>query len=101
MSAMCAEFGCELNTSRHNGRTYYIFALSSIAQLALLTAYLDRHPLLSAKFLDYSDWRLAHMLIRENKHLTAEGAALIRGYKSGINNSRTIYTWDHLSRPRE
>lgn len=47
LAAMCSEFGCKLNTSRHNGRTYYIFALSLVTQLILLTAYLDQHPLLS------------------------------------------------------
>lgn len=55
LTAMCTEFGCNLNTSKHNGRTYYVFALTSMAQLALLVAYLDSHPLLTTKFLDYLD----------------------------------------------
>jgi len=61
LTAMCTEFGCNplqwgnLNTFVHNGRTYYVFALTSMVQLSLLVAYLDSHPLLTSKFLDYQD----------------------------------------------
>lgn len=92
LTAMCNEFGCKLNTSNHNGRTYYIFALSSLAQLTLLVSYLDKHQLLTSKFLDYSDWRKAHILMLDRRHLIPEGADVIANLKAGMNNSRTVYT---------
>jgi hypothetical protein len=101
LTAMCDAFGCKLNTSLHGGREYFVFNISSMAQLALLVAYLDQHTLLSSKYLDYCDWRQVYLLIRDGRHLTVEGALLIAEYKSHMNNSRTVYTWDHLpTQPR-
>lgn len=61
-----------------------------------LKSYLNKYPLFSSKYLDYNDW-LKVLLFFENgqvKHkLNIESAISI---KSGINDSRTLFIWDHL-----
>ncbi|TIB67810.1 hypothetical protein E3Q23_04461 [Wallemia mellicola] len=96
MLLLCTTFKCKLNNSTHNGCIYYIMNLSSMVQLPLLVKYLDTYPLLSSKYLDYQNWRQAHILMREGQHLTPEGLDQISKLKSEMNNSRTQYTWNHL-----
>ena len=96
LTTMCNTFNCNLTTSTHSERTYFVFAISSMVQLSLLVSYLDQHPLMGSKYLDYIAWRSVYFLIRDRAHLTPEGSTLIAKYKSEINNSRTVYTWDHL-----
>ncbi|TIB37412.1 hypothetical protein E3P86_02167 [Wallemia ichthyophaga] len=55
--------------------------------------YLDTYPLLSSKYLDYQNWRQAHILMREGQHLTPEGLDQISKLKSEMNNYRTQYTY--------
>jgi hypothetical protein len=55
LTTMTKTFNCNLNTSTHSERTYYIFSISSMVQLALLVSYLDQHPLMGSKYLDYID----------------------------------------------
>jgi len=92
LSAMCLAFNCNLNLSTHGTSQYFIFCLTSIAQLKSMVEYLDRYPLLSSKFLDYSDWRKAFMLIVDRQHLTSSGIEVISKLKSGMNRGRLILT---------
>ncbi|CAG8707739.1 9726_t:CDS:2, partial [Acaulospora morrowiae] len=42
----------------------YLIRVKSLSSRSLLINYLDNYPLLSSKYLDYLDWRIAHGLGR-------------------------------------
>ena len=43
---------------RRSGASSYIIAVSSLAKLSLIIAYLDEFPLFSSKRLNYCDWKI-------------------------------------------
>lgn len=55
LAAICRFFGCNLNITTHQGRNYFVIAISSRVQLRIFVSYLNRHCLLSSKYLDYRD----------------------------------------------
>lgn len=79
------------NFPRYRVRTY------SLSSNLNLIDYLSNFPLFSSKHLDFLAWKQAVLLIRDKKHLTSEGKILLSALKSSMNNSRTIFTWNHLS----
>ena len=63
----------------------------------VLENYLNTFPLFGSKYLDYKDWLkvLEYFKAGQFKHKTyIEEIILI---KSNMNDSRTVYIWDHLN----
>jgi len=61
-----------------------------------LKAYLEKNPLFSSKYLDYNDWLKVLVFFekgRVNQKINIDSAINI---KSGINDKRTKFIWDHL-----
>ena len=85
-----------LNRSTHHGRKYWRIESTGIKKLNILVDYLDSYPLMSSKLLDYQDWRRAHQLMVEGRHLTSAGRCKIVSLKSNINNKRTCFDWNHI-----
>jgi hypothetical protein len=49
---------------------------------------LNANPLVTAKRLDFQDWKMARLLCKTKYHLTPEGKALIKKIKSDMNDGR-------------
>lgn len=78
------------------GNTYYTLTASNRNSLYVMTTYFTRCPLYSSKYLDYLCWNKAVELILRNEHYEISNLAQIDLLKSQMNNSRTVFTWDHL-----
>lgn len=89
--------GVGLNTRMQTstGKTYYIIELSSVASITILINYLNMYPLLTAKVLDYNDWRTVAERIINKTHYTQDGLAEIHTIKAAMN-VRTVFNWHHL-----
>ena len=58
--------------------------------------YLLKFPLFGTKHLDSLDWMEIVDMFDRKEHKTNEGKEKIVKIKSGMNNYRTTFTWDHL-----
>ena len=58
--------------------------------------YLLKYPLFGTKHLDSLDWMEVVDMFGRKEHNTEEGKEKIVKIKSGMNNFRTDFTWDHL-----
>ena len=58
--------------------------------------YLLQFPLFGTKHLDSLDWIEVVDMFDRKEHHTEEGKKKIVKIKSGMNNSRTDFTWNHL-----
>jgi len=58
--------------------------------------YLLQFPLFGTKYLDSLDWIKVIDIFDRKEHNTDEGKEKIVKIKSGMNNFRTEFTWDHL-----
>jgi len=58
--------------------------------------YLIKYPLFGTKYLDSMDWIEVLDIFNKNEHKTALGEERVLFLKFGMNNKRTIFTWDHL-----
>jgi len=60
--------------------------------------YLLNFPLFGTKHLDSLDWMEVVDMFDRKEHNTKEGKEKIVKIKSGMNNYRTTFTWDHLQK---
>lgn len=60
--------------------------------------YLLNFPLFGTKHLDYLDWMEVVDMFDRKEHNTREGKEKIVKIKSGMNNYRTTFIWDHLQK---
>ena len=58
--------------------------------------YLTRYPLFGTKYCDYKDWVKVVQLFKENRLNHKTNMVYVKSIKSGINDKRTIFVWDHL-----
>jgi hypothetical protein len=98
LSAIATAFGITLNTSLHHGTTYFILETMGQSTLVSLTNYLDVFPLFTSKLLNYNDFRTCLYMMLAKEHTSSIGRAKALALKSGMNNSRTFYSWDHLDK---
>ena len=76
---------------------YWRIVSTSKLSLNILIKYLSKNSLLSSKYLNYKDWEKAALLFINGTHTLVENKKIIFNLKNGMNNKRTIYTWDHLN----
>lgn len=84
-------------TQKSTKRTYYLIEISSRASIIILIDYLDHYGLLSAKLLDYLDWREAAQHIIYKTNSTHQDLAEICVLKNNMNTGRSHFNWDHLN----
>ena len=77
--------------------SYYIIRVVNQNSIKILIDYLNKHFLLSSKYLDFLDWERAFRVIVEKKHLTEEGKHIIFSAKNNMNDKRSCFNWDHLN----
>ena len=76
----------------------YSVTTNSVVNNQIIIDYLDKFPLFSSKFLNYQDFKTIVNLIIKKEHKTDAGKEKIQLIKSGMNNKRTYFNWDHLQR---
>jgi hypothetical protein len=97
MSKIANFLNSKLYITKHNlNKEYYLVRVESVKQRENLISYLDQYPLYSSKYLDYLDWRSAHILMLNNEHLTSDGINKFKTLKSKMNNNRVNFNWDNL-----
>lgn len=85
---------------RKDGRCFYLVRTSSQAGVRAAISYFKTFPLLSSKRLDFLAWAEAQGIMQAKLHHSQFGNVgfdRIRAIKGTINDSRTVYTWDHLN----
>jgi hypothetical protein len=85
----------ETKTSTPNPK-YRLRTLNLKANLILIN-YLTNFPLFSSKYLDYLVWKEVIDMIKIGEHKNENGKDKIRKLKNTINDSRTIFIWNHLN----
>jgi hypothetical protein len=60
--------------------------------------YLNKYPLFSSKYLDYKNWKEIVLLFDPRFKHTKENIELVIKNKNSMNNNRTNFNWDHLSK---
>jgi LAGLIDADG endonuclease len=89
--AMKEFFGCGsmvVHNKLADRMRYQITAIADLQQA--LIPFLEEHPLLTSKFLNYLDFKTAVDLVSNKKHLTLEGIELLRILAKGMNTGRTF-----------
>jgi hypothetical protein len=51
---------------------------------------------MSSNRLNFEDWAKVHQMNLSKEHLAAEGKAIIKQLKAGMNTGRSSFTWEHL-----
>jgi LAGLIDADG endonuclease len=95
--SLIADLLCvNLNTIKEkaSGRDYYLVKATSAKSKKKLRVYLDHYPLLTSKFLDYTNWCLVDDLMLQKQHYI-QVTEIIK-LKNSMNNSRTEFNWAHL-----
>ena len=90
-----------LSRRRSDGESVYesyILILTRRDSMMKLEEYLNKYPLYSSKYLDYKDWKDLLKLVERGDHKSKEGLELCKRLKSGINNKRIRFNWDHLEK---
>ena len=64
----------------------------------ILENYLNTFPLFGSKYLDYKDWIKVLDTFKSGKFKHTSNLEEINLIKSNMNDNRTIFTWDHLSK---
>jgi hypothetical protein len=76
---------------------YWRIVVTSKLSISKLIKYLNKNTLLSNKYLNYKDWEKAALLFINSTHTLDKNKKIIFNLKNGMNNKRTIYTWNHLN----
>ena len=62
----------------------------------ILESYLNNFPLFGSKYLDYKDWLMSLGYFKSGQFKDKSHIEEIISIKLGINENRTIFTWNHL-----
>lgn len=95
IKAIAELFKTEVKEARPKKPEYRVRTVSLAGNINA-KSYLVKYPLFGAKYLDCMDWMKVLDMFVQNEHRTQVGRDKIVEIKSGINDSRTIFTWDHL-----
>jgi hypothetical protein len=69
---------------------------STLESNLILVNYLNTYSLNSSKYLEFKDWEKAILIFKDNNHKTLEGKKQLIKLKSGMNNNRRLFTWNHI-----
>ena len=93
--ALALEVNLQTPIEKKSGRYYYAVKATSRKSKDILRNYFDINPLLTSKFLDYKDWCKVDNLLKEKEN--RKNLKQIQTLKGQMNNSRSVFTWDHLN----
>ena len=93
--ALALEVNLQTPIEKKSGRYYYAVKATSRKSKDILRNYFDINPLLTSKFLDYKDWCKVDNLLKKKEN--RKNLKQIQTLKGQMNNSRSVFTWDHLN----
>lgn len=64
--------------------SYYIIRVENQNSIQILIDYLDKYSLLSTKYLDYLDWKVAFTEIINKTHFTEKGRNIVHSAKNNM-----------------
>lgn len=74
---------------------YRIRTTSLKGNLAVID-YITKYPLFGSKYNDYIDWIKVVQLFKESPLNHKTNIIYVKSIKSGMNDKRTLFVWDHL-----
>ena len=74
----------------------YRLRTTSLNGNLILESYLNNFTLFGSKYLDYKDWLKVLDYFKSGQFKHKSQIEEIISIKSGVNDKRTIFTWDHL-----
>jgi hypothetical protein len=75
----------------------YRLRTSSLSSNLKVVNYLNEFPLFGSKYLDFCDWNKILGLFNPRFIYTDENIKKVLNFKSGMNDNRTYFIWDHLN----
>jgi len=75
----------------------YRVRTTSLAGNLVLENYLNKFPLFGSKYLDHQDWLKVLFEFKSGKFKHKSNIEGIISIKTGMNDRRTIFIWDHLN----
>jgi LAGLIDADG endonuclease len=75
----------------------YRLRTSSLSSNLKVVNYLNEFPLFGSKYLDFCDWNKILGLFNPKFKYTDENIKKVLTLKSGMNDNRTYFIWDHLN----
>jgi len=84
------------NFKQNSAHPQYRFRTTNLESNLLLINYLNEYPLFGYKFLDFNNWAEALELFKLGFKYSPENIEKVIKIKSGMNNNRTVFNWDHL-----
>ena len=84
------------NTREYTLNPQYRLRTASLSSNLKLVHYLNEYPLFSSKYLDYQNWKEVLDLFNPKFKYSQENIDKVLRLKAGMNDNRTIFTWNHL-----
>jgi hypothetical protein len=76
----------------------YTVLIAKMSSMLLVMSYFSLFPLFSSKRLNYFDWKAVIEMVQNREQFTPEGFLKIKAKKDSMNNRRTEFNWDFLTR---
>ena len=76
----------------------YRLRTTNLESNLILVNYLNKYSLFGSKFLDYKDWKEVLSLFEPRFKSNQSNIDKVLTLKSGINDKRTLFNWDHLNK---
>jgi len=87
-----------INRNRKNFKELgYEIRTNKIVSNYILINYLNKYPLFSSKFLDYTDWKIIFDMKMNKEYKWKRGTEKLVTLKLGMNNNRINFHWEHLN----
>ena len=93
--ALCFESLVKLIRNDTINPQYRVRTTNLKANLAVVN-YLTIYPLFGTKYSDYKDWVKVVELFKEKSFNHKANLVYVKSIKSGMNDKRTLFVWDHL-----
>ena len=90
-------FDCTVKCTReYSTNPQYRIRTTNIKGNLALISYITKYPLFGTKFSDYKDWVKVVELFDQSSFDHKLNMGYVKLIKSGMNDKRTIFVWDHL-----
>ena len=86
MKSFINYFNCGRISKRGEAIDFSVSKLSDITDKII--PFFKKYPILGVKAEDFHDWCKVAEMMKQKKHLTAEGLEQIRNIKAGMNHGR-------------
>ena len=86
------------NIRENTSHPQYRLRTTSLETNLKLVNYLNEYPLFGSKFLDYNNWKEILNLFNPRFNYSQDNIDKVLYLKSGMNDNRTIFTWNHLNK---